>query len=301
MRSAFASSGFIKLAGGGLFILGLITGIIWLLHARNHVWTNDAFIDGYQVAISSDLEARLITLYVDEGDAVVEGQLLCQLDESILLSQKREAKTAVLFLRNSAALEDIRKEKMKDIYLVAQQEYEHEIISFLDFDQIEKDFKAAEMRCKVAKASLMQGIAQLGVIEEKLRHTHVYAPRNGQIAKRWVVAGDVVQIGQPLLSLTDVEHIWVTANLEETKVSHLKQGSPVTIHIDAYPHRTFSGAVYVVRAAAASQFALIPPDNATGNFTKVVQRVPIKIWLDPVSESLYLYPGMSVEVTIHTK
>ena len=138
------------------------------------------------------------------------------------------------------------------------------------------------------------------MIEEYLRHTKVYAPRNGAISKRWVVAGDAVQFGQPLFALTDTENIWVTANFEETKVEHVMNGASVEVHVDAYPGKRFKGSVFVVRASAASQFSLIPPDNATGNFTKVVQRVPINILLDlPKTESsLYLYPGMSVEVDI---
>ena len=155
----------------------------------------------------------------------------------------------------------------------------------------------------MAEASFANGIAKLGVIDELLRHTKVYAPRDGSISKRWVVAGDVAQIGQPLFGLTDVTNIWVTANLEEGKVGHLRSGDPVDIHIDAYPDRNFSGSVLVVRAAAASQFSLIPPDNATGNFTKVVQRVPVKILLDmpKTKDPLYLYPGMSVEISVKVR
>ncbi len=284
-------------------LLLLVLGLFWYNRHRHYVYTNDAFIDGYQISISSDVEARLITLFVDEGDYVNKGQLLCQLDESIFLTRKKDAETNVALLREQVALQRIKMEKMRDIYIVARQEFESEIISFIDFDKIEKNFRYAEMQFKVAEANLTNGIAKLGVIEEILRHTKVFAPRDGAIAKRWVVGGDVVQIGQPLFSLTDVDHIWVTANLEETKVQRLRSGDPVEIHVDAYPGRTFKGSVFMVRASAAGQFSLIPPDNATGNFTKVVQRLPVKIWLEiPKTEDpLYLYPGMSVEVDIKVR
>ena len=286
---------------GGLVLC--IIGIFWYAHHRKYVYTNDAFIDGYQISISSDVEARLIELFVDEGEIVKEGELLCQLDESIFLSKRKDAATNVTLLEERAKLQRIRMEKARDIYIVAKQEYESEIISFIDFDKLEKNFKASEMQLKVAEANLANGIAKLGVIDEFLRHTKVYAPRDGAIAKRWVVAGDVVRIGQPLFSLTDTKNIWVTANLEETKVQHLKSGDPVSIHIDAYPGREFTGTVYQLRASAAGQFSLIPPDNATGNFTKVVQRVPVKIWLDTPKSgtALYLFPGMSVEVDIKVR
>jgi membrane fusion protein (multidrug efflux system) len=285
-----------------VFVLAIlfVLSFLWYRHSRHYVWTNDAFIDGYQIAISPDIEARIIELYVDEGDFVTKGQLLCQLDESILNTKKLDEQTRVSFLEEQVRLQKIEREKLRDIYNVARQEYENEIISYIDFDKIEKDYRLADAQYKVAEANLANGIAKLGIIEELLCcHTKIFAARDGAISKRWVVAGDVVQIGQPLFSLTD-PNVWITANLEETKIEHLKPGNPVEIHIDAYPDCSFSGSVFVVRASAASRFSLMPPDNATGNFTKVVQRVPIKILLDhpPSSQPLYLYPGMSAEVSI---
>lgn len=290
------------LIGLGVFLFFAI-GLGWYLHSRHFVWTNDAFIDGYQNAISSDVEARIIELYVDEGDFVRQGELLCQLDESIFNSKKEDAATNVTLLEQTVKLQKIEMEKLRDIYTVAKKEYENEIISYITFDKIEKDFRFSEVNYKVAQANLANGIAKLGVIEELLRHTKVYAPRDGAISKRWVVAGDVANIGQPLFSQTDIEHIWVTANLEETKVGHLKPGDEVDISVDAYPGMRFKGSVFIVRASAASQFSLIPPDNATGNFTKVVQRVPVKIWLEvpKTKEPLYLYPGMSVEISVKVR
>ena len=284
-------------------LLVCILSAIWYVHHQRHMWTNDAYLDGYQITISSDINARLISLFVDEGDFVQEGQLLCQLDESIYNSQKLDAQTTVALLEEEVRLYKIEMEKLRDIYIVALQEFENEIISYIDFDKIEKDFRFAEAKYKVAEANLVNGMAKLGVVQEWLSHTKVYAPRSGAIAKRWVVAGDAVQFGQPLFSLTDTEHIWVTANFEETKLEFMKPGDPVRIRIDAYPDRIFTGSVFVVRASAASKFSLIPPDNATGNFTKVVQRVPVKIWLERpnTAPSLYLYPGMSVEVDIQVR
>ena len=289
------------IAIGALLVAALCVG--WFIHHRRYVWTDDAYLDGYQISISADINARIIALYVDEGDLVKEGQLLCQLDESIYNSQKIDAETNVLFLDAQVQQQKIQMEKLRDIYVVAAQEFENEIISYIDFDKIEKDFRFAEANYRAAQANLENGIAKLGVIEEFLRHTKVYAPRDGAIAKRWVVAGDAVKFGQPLFALTDIKDIWITANFEETKLEHVASGDPVQIHIDAYPDCSFSGSVYVVRASAASRFSFIPPQNATGNFTKVVQRVPIKILLDaPRSkEPLYLYPGMSAEVSIRIR
>jgi membrane fusion protein, multidrug efflux system len=290
-----------------LIILGLLSVVLiaahWIHRDRGYAWTNDAYLDGYQISISADIHARIIQLFVDEGDVVKTGQLLCQLDESIYLAQKAEAESAVKLLEEQVKLKEIVIQKIQEIFNIAQNEYQNQIISFIDYDKIEKDYLIAQAEYKVALANRANGVAKLGVIEENLRHTKVYAPRDGAIAKRWVVAGDAVQFGQPLFSLTDTKDIWVTANFEETKLQHVSPGDPVTIHIDAYPEKVFEGTVYTVRASAASQFALIPPNNATGNFTKVVQRVPVKILLTvPNSKKpLYLYPGMSVEVDINLR
>lgn len=288
-------------AGAGAMLLLCALGF-WWIHSKTYVWTNDAYLDGYQISVSPDIEARIIKLYVDEGDRVQEGQLLCQLDESIYNSQKADAATHVAYLREQVLLRKIEMEKQSDIYNVAKQEYGNQIISYISFDKIEKDYHYTIANHKVAEANLTNGIAKLGVIEELLRHTQIYAPCTGAIAKRWVAIGDVANIGTPLFGLTDTQHIWVTANLEETKVGRLKPGDPVEISIDAYPGEKFNGSVYMVRASAAGQFTLIPPDNATGNFTKVVQRVPVKIWLDvPKDNDLYLYPGMSVEINVKVR
>lgn len=303
-KSTFSpSKGWKKgLIGLGVFLLALFLSL-WFLHRQRYVWTNDAYLDGYQITISPDIEARIIKLYVDEGDYVKKGDLLVQLDESIYNSQKQDALTNVAFLEEKVKQQKIEMEKLRDIYYVARAEYENEIISYIEFDKIEKDYRFAEAAYRVSEANLANGIAKLGVIEELLVHTKVFAPRDGAIAKRWVVAGDVASYGQPLFVLTDVKNIWVTANLDEDKVENVKMGNSVRVHVDAYPDMTFTGSVFAVRASAASQFSLFPPDNATGNFTKVVQRVPIKILLDipQTNPPLYLYPGMSVEIDIKVR
>jgi multidrug resistance efflux pump len=116
-------------------------------------------------------------------------------------------------------------------------------------------------------------------------------------------SGDVVRAGQTVLSLIDLSNIWITANIEETKLPTIRVGDHVDITVDAYPKLKLEGSVVVVGAAAASQFALIPANNASGNFTKVTQRIPLKISLKKPenTQDLYLRPGMSVKVKIRTR
>jgi len=147
--------------------------------------------------------------------------------------------------------------------------------------------------------------AQIGVIESQLQNTVIVAPMGGVVAKRWVLAGDVVQPGQPVFTIYDVKNIWVTANLEETKLRHIHLNDPVQIDVDTYPGVKFHGKVFEIGNYTASEFSLIPPNNASGNFTKVTQRVPIKISIEDApaqdgSEPI-LRPGMSVEVSVKIK
>jgi len=136
----------------------------------------------------------------------------------------------------------------------------------------------------------------------QLSDTVITAPTDGIIAKRSVEAGVLVQIGQGLMSLVPANEIWVTANMKETQVGGVAVGDPATFTVDAYPGKSFSGHVMSLSPATGAKFALLPPDNATGNFTKVVQRVPVRITVDGPADPLRpLRPGMSVVVTVKTK
>jgi membrane fusion protein, multidrug efflux system len=286
--------------GSILFLVFCLGVFVWWHHSKKYVWTNDAYIEGYSVDISADIEARVIKLFVDEGDYVKEGEPICQLDRSIYDAKKIQAQTNVSLLSKEIDVAKVEMEKMRDDYIIAKEEFTSGIISFLQFDHKEKDFRRSEAIYHSARAAWKDAKAKLGVIKAWLKHTIVHAPMNGVIAKRWIWEGDVANIGQPLYVLNDLEDVWITANLEETKLEHVKIGSPVKIHIDAYPENEFTGHVFVIKGSAASKFALIPPNNATGNFTKVVQRIPVKIHLDrpKMSQPYYFFPGMSCEVKI---
>jgi membrane fusion protein (multidrug efflux system) len=146
--------------------------------------------------------------------------------------------------------------------------------------------------------------AQAAVADARLQESYsaITAPVNGIVARRTAEPGALVQVGQNLLSLVPDRDVWVTANLKETQLATVRVGDPVDFTVDAYPDRTFHGKVESLSPATGARFALLPPDNATGNFTKVVQRVPVRIAVEqPDSGPTPLRPGMSVEVTIATR
>ncbi|MBS0649000.1 MAG: HlyD family secretion protein [Verrucomicrobia bacterium] len=281
----------------GLLVLVAASTVVWHEYYRPFVRTNDAQIDGFKVAVSSDISARIIKLYVDEGDYVKAGDLIADMDDTIPQSQKVEAEAKIMSLKASVMLEEFHLEKVRNDFERAVKGFEEGVTTAQQLDHAQKNFAMAKSKLEMTKADLEHAITQLGVIETILTHTKVWAHIDGKIVKRWVYEGDVMAAGQAMFSLYDLKDVWVLANLEETKMENVKIGDEVEIHVDAYPDKTFQGKIFVIKGAAASEFSLIPQDNATGNYTKVAQRVPLKITVEG-AEGLYLFPGMSAEVKI---
>jgi membrane fusion protein (multidrug efflux system) len=122
------------------------------------------------------------------------------------------------------------------------------------------------------------------------------------VSRKSVEVGQVVQPGQPLLALVDLEDVWVVANFKESQLAAIRPGQRVEIHVDAYDDRLYRGRVDSIAAATGARFSLLPPENATGNYVKVVQRVPVKIVLEPGQDpERRLRPGMSVMPTVFTR
>jgi membrane fusion protein (multidrug efflux system) len=153
--------------------------------------------------------------------------------------------------------------------------------------------RAANARLAAAAATVANAQLQLG-------YAVVTAPANGVVARRAVEVGSLVQPGQTLMSLLPTDTVWITANLKETDIEEVTPGDQAEFTVDAYRGQTFHGHVESISPATGARFALLPPDNATGNFTKVVQRVPVRIAVDHPDPKYPLRPGMSVVVIIKT-
>jgi membrane fusion protein (multidrug efflux system) len=153
---------------------------------------------------------------------------------------------------------------------------------------------------QVASAAIAQAQAQLNDAQLQLSYTNIVAPIDGRVGKKSVEEGQRVQPGQQLLNVVS-DDAWVVANFKETQLEHMRPNQPVEVKIDSFPHHVFTGTVDSVSPGSGSTFALLPTDNATGNFTKIVQRIPVKVILDPQSIKGYeqvIVPGMSVVVTV---
>ena len=154
-----------------------------------------------------------------------------------------------------------------------------------------------------AEAQLRQAQADLEFARLQLEHTEVRAPLDGIVSKRTVEVGQVVQVGQPLLAIVPLHEAWVVANFKETQVARLRPGMKAHVSVDGFPGKSFSGTVDSLSAGTGSRFSLLPPENATGNWVKVVQRLPVKILLSSheVGNPQPLRAGMSAVVTIRVK
>jgi len=159
----------------------------------------------------------------------------------------------------------------------------------------------SQAQAETAGATTEQLRSQVAQAELELSYTKIYAPDDGRVTRKSVEAGVLVQIGQPLLAIVPGD-VWVTANFKENQIGRMTPGQAVEIRVDAYPDKTFKGHVDSIQAGTGARFSLIPPENATGNYVKVVQRVPVKIVFDESPDPKHmLAPGMSVVPEVAVK
>jgi len=165
-----------------------------------------------------------------------------------------------------------------------------------------EQLQATRARATGADARVKQMRAALAQAELNLERTTIKAPSAGTVSRKMIEVGQVVQAGQPLMALVSLTDVWVVANFKETQLRNVRDGQRVTIEVDGLGGREFDGHVDSLAAATGAKFSLLPPENATGNYVKVVQRVPVKIVLEPGQDPDHqLRPGMSVVPTIYTK
>lgn len=289
-----------------IFIILAVFAWKWYQSRLGYVSTDDAFIDADKLNVSAKMLGRITSLNFDEGDTVKTGQVIVTLDSTDLIAQREESAASLSSAKESITLAKVTLDKAQDDFDRAEAQYKSNIIPREQFDNAKHALNEAKARYVIAKSLIRTSAARLEVIKTQLENTIIISPMNGVIGKRWVLKGDIVQPGQPIYTMFDLKNVWVTADLEETKLAEIENGDNVEISIDAYPDQNFVGEVYLIGSNTASQFSLIPPANASGNFTKVTQRVPVKISIYPVDETgkpvnkknIKLLPGMSVEIKV---
>jgi len=309
----------------------VIGGWIWYADYSKYIKTDDAYVDSDKVSVSSKVAGRIAKLYAEEGDTIAAGKLLIDLDSSEMVAQrnqaistlnqmkanKEQANAKYAFDAKSIKIQEINYERAKEDFERGKKQFEGKVISKETFDHLSKACETAKAQLETAKAqldvsktqintgeaSILNAQSQIKTLNTSLQNTHIYAPMKGVVAKRWLLAGDVVSPGQAVFTLSDKLNHWVSVFIEETNLNDIKIGQPAIFTVDAFPNSKFEGKVYWIGSNTASQFSLIPPSNASGNFTKITQRVPLKISIDKTTgkDSVVLLSGMSAVVKIIRK
>jgi membrane fusion protein (multidrug efflux system) len=163
---------------------------------------------------------------------------------------------------------------------------------------VQVNAQAQKEQVGVSNALVQQRLAELQLAESQLGYTVIVAPFDGIVSKKAVEIGQLLQVGQPVCSAVETSDLWVTANFKETQLNRMRVGQKVNIELDAYPSLKLTGTVQSIGGATGAKFSLLPPDNATGNYVKITQRVPVRIKLDRTDNKYPLTPGLSANVDI---
>jgi membrane fusion protein (multidrug efflux system) len=318
-----------------VIVIGLAAFAYWLLVGRNYEDTDDAYVGGRVVSITPQTSGTVVAIGADETDTVSAGQMLVRLDpaDAHIDLLQREAQlgqavreTRALYTNNDVLQANVT---LREAELERAKDDLQRRISVRETGAVsEEEIRHAELTVATAKAALASAREQLlsnrsltsgtpvathpNVLAAAARVREAYlavrrgeivAPVNGQIARRSVQVGQRVSPGTALLSLVPMDNLWVDANFKEVQLENMRIGQPVKIVADVYgSHAEYHGRVIGLGAGTGSAFALLPAQNATGNWIKVVQRVPVRIALDP--KELHEHPlrvGLSIRATVDVR
>jgi membrane fusion protein, multidrug efflux system len=328
-------------AAVAMIVLAAVT-FYYLRFVAPYESTDDAFIDGYLTLVSSRVPGQISRLLVTDNQKVKAGDVLVEIDprdyESSLslaradlagarsqlyqaqaqvkVSEAKvaQAQAAVVAAEAEAqrASDDLKRYETVEIRAVSKSAFDlaqaQARSANANVDAARSQSKAADADVALSRASVetatavvQQAKAKVQQAELNLSYTKIIAPRDGRVTARTVQLGNYVLPGQVMLTLVPRD-VWVTANFKETQLTCMHPGDPVEVSVDAYPGRKFEGRVDSLQFGSGARFSLLPPENALGNYVKVVQRVPVKIVFDdPLPSEMDIAPGMSVEPKVKVK
>lgn len=309
--------------------------VYYLLFIAPYESTDDAFIDGYTTLVSARVPGQVQRLLVADNQQVHKGEMLIQLDPRDYEASLAGANAALASARSQEAqaraqleVSDARVSQANANEIAAEADSERANNDLKRYESVEKRAvsktvldqittqarsSAAQLRAArsqlagaradvaLSQAAIQTAAATVRVADARVReaqldlsYTTIIAPVDARVTARTVGPGNYVQPGQGLLALVP-QYVWVTANFKETQLAYMRPGQPAELRLDAYPDYTLKGHVDSLQAGTGARFSLLPPENAVGNYVKVVQRVPVKIVFDgPLPKGLDIAPGMSV-------
>ncbi len=318
-----------------LFVVAFAVGMHLWIRSKTHVETDNAFIESRIYSISSRVPGHVARVMVRDNQFVKKGELLVELDPADYRTRVEnytaqldmaKNETSSTYAQVEAAKAAVNSDRARleqaDLDLARGRAlYQKEVIPKEQLDKLETARKVAAARLAETESSVRRALALLGLtgnggkdaqivrkraeLEEagrNLSYTRIHAPANGYITKKSVEPGNNIQAGQPLMALVQLDDAWITANYKESQLGHVRPGQKVEFEVDTYPGITFTGKVDSIMAGTGAAFSLLPPENATGNYVKVVQRIPVKIQIDSSSDpQRLLRVGMSVVPVILTE
>jgi membrane fusion protein (multidrug efflux system) len=322
-----------------MFALPLVIALAggwWYVTSGRYVSTDDAYVQADTVAVSSDVSGRVVAVEVHDNDYVKQGQVLIRLDDrpyraavEHAAAQLANARLQVEGMRATyrqrladlAAAQDTLKYQQSE-YERQQHLLETHVTSQSSYDQARNRYVTARQQVESVQAQIANILASLGgnpdiptdqhpLVEERqaqldqaqlnLGYTVIRAPANGIVTNvNKLPAGNYLTSSTPAFSLVETDHPWIEANFKETELTHMKPGDEATISVDAYPDATFKARVTSLSPGTGSQFSVLPPQNATGNWVKVVQRLPVRLAVENPDPAQPLRAGMSAYVDVDT-
>jgi len=319
---------------GTLLVLLLVLGGLCMWYrSKALVETDDAFVESHVHVISPRVAGHVLRVLVKDNQRVGKGDLLVELDPAEYQAQVDRAAAVLALAENEtsgdhAAVDQARAGVGQVRAVLEQAELDlqrgeallaREVMPKEQVDRLRTAVRVASARLQESRealkraravigqsarggeARIAQRRAELAAARLDLNYTRIIAPADGYVTRKNVELGNNVRAGQPLLALVELEQPWIVANFKEGQLAHVQSGQKVEFTVDAFPGRSFSGRVDSIMAGTGAAFSLLPPENATGNYVKVVQRIPVKIAIDRESDPQHLLRvGMSVVPTIHT-
>jgi membrane fusion protein (multidrug efflux system) len=328
-----AALGFFTILGPAAIGIG---ALYFYATGGRFVSTENAYVKADKIAVSADVSGRVAEVKIAENQEVRKGMLLFRIDPEPFQITVRRAEAGLAAARQTiAALKAEYRQKLAERHVVEgdvayyrrsvdRQRTLHDkgFASQSKLDEAEQQMRAAKDRISALNQNLASVQARLGgdvnidpdahptvreamtalaAAELDLRRTEVHAPTDGVITNFGLEVGEYIQAGAPIFSLVGTGQIWVSANYKETDLTHVRVGQTATLKVDTYPDVAFQARVASISPATGAEFALLPPQNASGNWVKVVQRLPVRLELVKSYDGPPLRAGMSVIVEIDTQ
>ncbi len=298
----------------------IAVALIWggkaLYHSFLYVETDNAQIEGDVYSVISRIPGKVQEVLANDNQQVHKGDTLIRLEvadyevrRDIAAAAVESARASVIAAEANAGAASATERKLNLDLRRNSTLRGQDVISQAEFDAIRAGAEASSAQHsstvgqqKAAAAQLRLKEAELRNAELQLTYTNIIAPASGHISKKNIEPGQYVAPGQQLIALVGSSDLWVVANFKETQLEKIRPGLPVTIRVDAYPDKEFKGKVESLSSGTGAKFSLLPPDNASGNFIKVTQRVPVKIvFTEKPDKNHQLAAGMNVVVDIEIK